>query len=138
MQSWPEADDIGICPIYKKRDTTQHTSMRFVDMPDSRRTSREPDSRMTIFENASFIQQEFKITKLELCIYQEKVAKQGPYVLITSIIHTQKDSIEMIYDEGYRGTDALERAGRFLQNLGVSGVILRSTIALREAIANPT
>ena len=39
----------------------------------------------------------------------------------------------MIYDEGFRGDDSLSRAKEFLiSNLGISGLILRSVIALRE------
>jgi len=39
----------------------------------------------------------------------------------------------MIYDEGFRGEESLSRAAKFLtSNLGVSGLILRSIISLRE------
>jgi len=39
----------------------------------------------------------------------------------------------MIYDEGFRGVDSLSRASSFLiSNLGISGLILRSVIVLRE------
>jgi hypothetical protein len=39
----------------------------------------------------------------------------------------------MIYDEGFRGEDSLLRASKFLiSNLGISGLILRSVISLRE------
>jgi hypothetical protein len=42
-------------------------------------------------------------------------------------------SVEMIYDEGFRGEQSLLRASEFLtSNLGISGLILRSIIALRE------
>jgi hypothetical protein len=38
----------------------------------------------------------------------------------------------MIYDEGYRGNNVLNRAKEFLaSNLGISGLILRSVITLR-------
>jgi len=37
----------------------------------------------------------------------------------------------MIYDEGFRGNDALETSGKFLtENLGISSLILRSLIFL--------
>ena len=37
----------------------------------------------------------------------------------------------MVYDEGFRGNNALERSSKFLiDNLGVSGLILRSLIFL--------
>ena len=42
-------------------------------------------------------------------------------------------SVEMIYDEGFRGENPLLRAAEFLtSNLGISGLILRSIISLRE------
>ena len=53
--------------------------------------------------------------------------------MITSFVETDHGSVEMIYDEGFRGEDALLRASEFLKsNLGISGLILRSVIALRE------
>jgi len=53
--------------------------------------------------------------------------------LITSFVETDKGSVEMIYDEGFRGEDPLSRAAEFLtSNLGVSGLILRSIISLRK------
>ena len=57
----------------------------------------------------------------------------GDYSLITSFVETENDSIEMIYDEGFRGENSLERTVQFLtSNLGISGLILRSTISMRE------
>ena len=51
--------------------------------------------------------------------------------MITSLIETDKGSVEMIYDEGYRGNDALETSSKFLtENLGISSLILRSLIFL--------
>jgi hypothetical protein len=41
----------------------------------------------------------------------------------------------MIFDEGYRGESALRRTADFvLNNLGLSGIILRSVIALKSKI----
>jgi hypothetical protein len=37
----------------------------------------------------------------------------------------------MVYDEGFRGNNTLERSSKFLtDNLGISGLILRSLIFL--------
>jgi len=45
--------------------------------------------------------------------------------------------VEMIYDEGYRGDDSLNRAVRFLiSNLGLSALILRSIITLQSKISD--
>ena len=81
-----------------------------------------------------FIQDEFKISQIELRHYREKVdEKLGTYSLITSFVQTDKGTIEMIYDEGFRGTDSLSRSASFLiNNLGISALILRSVISLRE------
>jgi len=41
----------------------------------------------------------------------------------------------MIYDEGFRGESQLLRASEFLKStLGISGLILRSIISLRETV----
>ena len=74
----------------------------------------------------------YKIKNIELRLYIEKNDKKlGQYSLITSLVETDKGSVEMVYDEGYRGNDALETSSKFLsENLGVSGLILRSLIFL--------
>lgn len=110
------------------------TGMRFVDVPDPGRIEGGPSQVSVIFEDGGFQEQGFEITKVELCLYEEKTdEKLGVYSLLTSVVHTDRGSIEMIYDEGFRGADALRRASRFLSaNLGVSGVVLRSIIALEE------
>ena len=61
--------------------------------------------------------------------------KVRAYSLITTFLETDKGSIEMKYEEGYRQKNSLQSVKDFLvQNLGISGLILRSTIALREEI----
>ncbi len=110
--------------------------MKIIDVPNSKRIQKGPDKSIEIFSNGQFIEQGFKIQKVELRLYQEKNdSKLGPYSLITSVVTTDKGSIEMVYDEGYRGTDALESAEKLLSgNLGPSGLILRSIIALKQAM----
>ena len=40
----------------------------------------------------------------------------------------------MMYDEGFRGEDSLKRTAEFVtSNMGISALILRSVIALRDA-----
>jgi hypothetical protein len=75
---------------------------------------------------------------VELRLYVEKNdEKLGPFSLITSFVQTDKGSIEMIYDEGFRGDNSLNRAVKFLiSNLGLSGLILRSIITLKSNISN--
>ena len=75
---------------------------------------------------------------MELRLYIEKTTgKLGPLSLITSFVQTDKGSIEMLYDEGYRGNDSLKRAVDFLiSNLGLSALILRSIISLKSKISD--
>ena len=107
--------------------------MDIVDLHDPQRVNRTPDDTMILFSGGSFVQDEFKVSKVELRLYLEKTdEKLGAYSLITSFVETDKGTVEMVYDEGYRGEDSLKRASEFLtSNLGISGLILRSVISLR-------
>lgn len=104
-----------------------------VDMHDASRVSKTPDD-VRVLLSGKFVQDEFTITRVELRLYNEKTDKRlGVYCLITSFVQTCSGSVEMIYDEGFRGKNPLSRAAEFLTgNLGISGLILRSVISLRE------
>ncbi len=108
--------------------------MTIVDLHDPQRVNRTPDDVKVLLSSGNFIQDNFIISKVELRLYNEKTdEKLGVYSLITSFVETDKGSIEMIYDEGFRGEGSLLRAAEFLtSNLGISGLILRSIISLRE------
>ena len=110
--------------------------MEIIDLHDPLRVKRKPDDVKILFSNGKFIQDEFLISKVELRLYKEKTdEKLGIYSLITSFVETDKGSVEMIYDEGYRGYGSLLRAFTFVtSNLGISGIILRSVISLRQKI----
>jgi hypothetical protein len=110
--------------------------LKILDVPNPKRIQRPPDNSVEIFSQGEFLEQGFKVIKVELRLYEEKKdTKLGPYSLITSIVTTDRGSIEMLYDEGYRGNDALESAEKFLSsNLGPSGLILRSIIGLKQAL----
>tara|TARA_B110000438_G_scaffold7575_1_gene7387 strand:- start:88 stop:426 length:339 start_codon:yes stop_codon:yes gene_type:complete len=112
--------------------------MKIIDLHDPSRVNRTPDDIKALLETGNFIQDEFKITRIELRYYIEKVDKKlGTYCLITSFVQTDKGTIEMIYDEGFLGDDALSRAFSFLTtNLGLSALVLRSIISIREKISN--
>ena len=73
---------------------------------------------------------------MELRLYKESTDKKvGLYSLITTSIETDKGSIEMIYDEGFLGNNSIEQASELLtKNLGVSGLVLRSIISLRDEL----
>ena len=59
----------------------------------------------------------------------------GEYSIITALIDTDHGQIEILYDEGYRGANALkESANMLIQNLGLSGLITRSLISLKNQL----
>jgi len=110
--------------------------MNIVDLHDPQRVNKTPDNVSVLFSSGNFSQDGFRIYKVELRLYRERIdEKLGVYSLMTSFVETDKGSVEMIYDEGFRGEDPLLRAVEFLtSNLGISGLILRSIISLREKI----
>jgi len=112
--------------------------MKFIDIPDSQRIEREPDNRNLIFADGKIIQEGVGIIQIELLEYKIKLdEKLGQYSIITALVDTDQGQIEILYDEGYRGNDALnESANMLIQNLGLSGLILRSLISLKNKLGN--
>ena len=112
--------------------------MDIIDLHDPNRVNRSPDDVKILLDNGNFVQDEFTISQIELRFYQEKIdEKLGPYSLITSFVKTNRGTIEMIYDEGFLGSDALSRAFGFLTtNLGLSALVLRSVISIRGKISD--
>ncbi|MFQ5781775.1 MAG: hypothetical protein ACE5GR_01810 [Nitrosopumilus sp.] len=108
--------------------------MNVVDLHDPYRVSKTPDDAAVLLTSGDFIQDEFRISRVELRLYTERHDENlGDYSLITSFVKTDKGTIEMIYDEGFLGENPLLRTTEFLtSNLGISGLILRSIISLRE------
>ena len=108
--------------------------MKIIDLYDPLRVNKLPDGVEILMSSGNFLQDEFIISKVELRLYNEQIdAKLGTFSLITSFVETDKGSVEMIYDEGFRGENPLKRTREFLiSNLGISGLILRSIICLRE------
>ena len=106
--------------------------MRYIDIPNPKRVDRNPDKIIELLSNGPITEKVYLIKNIQLRLYIEKYDKKlGKYSLITSFIETDKGSVEMIYDEGYRGNDALETSSKFLtENLGISSLILRSLIFL--------
>ena len=111
--------------------------LEIIDIQNPERVKRKPDQIEILFSSGDFEEQGFKVTHVELRLYLEKFDKNlGHYSLITSFVRTNKGTVEMIYDEGYRGDDSLTRAVKFLtSNLGLSGLILRSIIVLKSQIS---
>ena len=112
--------------------------MDIIDLHNPDRIKKNPDEIKFLLENGNFIQDEFEISDIELRLYLEKIDQNlGAYSLITSFVRTNKGTIEMIYDEGFLGEDALSRAFTFLTtNLGLSGLVLRSIISIRQKISD--
>ena len=108
--------------------------MNIIDLHDPLRVDKIPDEVEVLLSSGNFIQDSFVISKVELRLYTERTdEKLGNFSLITSFVETNQGSVEMIYDEGFRGENPLLRASEFLtSNLGISGLVLRSIITLRE------
>jgi len=106
--------------------------MKYIDIADSNRVDRSPDKIIQVLSDGATVEKGYKIKNIQLRLYTEKNdEKLGPYSLITSLVETDKGSVEMIYDEGFRGNNALETSSKFLiENLGISSLILRSLIFL--------
>ena len=112
--------------------------MKIIDLADPNRVNKEPDNSEILFNSDDYEEQGFLIQRVELRLYVEHVDESlGPYSLITSFVQTDKGSVEMIYDEGYRGENFLNRTITFLvSNLGLSGLILRSIISLQSKVSD--
>ena len=110
--------------------------MKFVDIPDSKRITNGPNNRTVIFSDGKIQQEGVEIQKIELLHYKIKKNNElGDYSIITALINTDQGEIEILYDEGYRGDDPLnEAANMLIQNLGLSGLILRSLISLKNQL----
>ena len=106
--------------------------MRYIDISNPKRVDRNPDKIIELLSNGSITEKDYVIKNIQLRLYIERYDKKlGQYSLITSLIETDKGSVEMIYDEGYHGNNTLETTSKFLtENLGVSSLILRSLIFL--------
>ena len=110
--------------------------MKFVDVPDSKRIERYPDNRNVIFSDGKITQDDVEIKHIELLEYKINTDQNlGTYSIITALVDTDQGLIEILYDEGYRGDDALnDSANMLIQNLGLSGLILRSLISLKNKL----
>ena len=110
--------------------------MHYVDVSRPERVARKPDD-VAVLASGNLEMDEFVVCRVELRLYEERRDDTlGVYSLITSFVDTDAGSVEMTYDEGYRGSDILNRTARFVtSNLGLSALVLRSTIALREHVA---
>ena len=110
-----------------------------IDLHDPGRVDREPDDVRVLFSSpgpsGDMVDRGFRVSRVELRLYREGTdERRGRYSLITAFVRTDRGSVETAYDEGFRGDEPLEQASELLvSSLGLSGLILRSTISLRGA-----
>ncbi len=109
--------------------------VKVIDVVRPERIARPPDKTIVLLSDGKFLEQGCVVKKVQLNLYiQQKNPKLGPYSLLTAHVETDKGSIEMTYDEGYRGENAFEEAAAFLtSHLGISGLILRSVMQLENS-----
>ena len=110
--------------------------MKIVDVVDPGRINKTPDKTIILMSNGNFVERGHTVMNVSLNLYiQGKNEMLGPYSLLTAQVETDKGTIEMTYDEGYRGEHALEEAAAFLtSHIGISSLILRSIIQLENSI----
>jgi hypothetical protein len=99
---------------------------------DPGRTSRPPDKIKILLTGGEQKNQGFIIKKVEMRQYVERIDDLlGDYSLLTVIVETDKGTVELKYDEGFRGPDALESAVTILtQYAGLASLINRALIEL--------
>lgn len=110
--------------------------VKVVEVTDSERIDRVPDKTVVLLSGGKFLERGHVVQNIALNLYiQRKNEKLGPYSLITALVETDKGIIEMTYDEGYRGENAIEEAAAFLtSHIGISALILRSIIQLDQSM----
>ena len=110
--------------------------MKIIDVAEPSKIDSSPDQIIALIQNGNLVQDEFKIQTVELRSYNQHTDENlGIFTIITAYVQTDKGSIEILYDEGYRGPNALPDSVKFLtENLGLSGLILRCIISLKNKI----
>ena len=111
-------------------------TMKIIDVAEPSKITREPDQTVSLIQNGKSIEDGFQIQKVEMRSYKQAIDKNlGTFTILTAYVETDKGSIEILYDEGYRGSNALSDSVKFLtENLGLSGLILRCIISLKNKI----
>ncbi len=110
--------------------------MKVIDVVNPERINKSPDKTIILLSSGNFVEQGYVVKNVHLNLYmQKKDENLGPYSLITVYIETDKGEIEMTFDEGYRGENALEETASFLTtHLGISSLILRSVMQLKNTL----
>ena len=108
--------------------------MKIIDVAEPSKINREPDEIISLIQNGKSIEDGFQIQKVEMRSYKQAIDKNlGTFTILTAYVETDKGSIEILYDEVYSGETALDDSVKFLsENLGLSSLILRCTISLKN------
>ena len=111
-------------------------TMKIIDVAEPSKITREPDQTVSLIQNGKSIEAGFQIQTVEMREYKQNIDKNlGVFTIITAYVETDKGSIEILYDEGYRGENALNDSTKFLtENLGLSSLILRCILSLQNKI----
>lgn len=108
--------------------------MKWLSDIDLERISRPSDKSKIILESGSQKNQGFVVQKIEIRQYIERTDDRlGDYSLLTAVVETDRGTVEMKYDEGFRGPDALESAVTLLTRyVGLASLINRALIELQR------
>lgn len=106
--------------------------MRYTDIDPER--TRNPPKKSTILFEGRMENHGHVITRVVMRQYVEREHEElGHYSLLTVAVETDRGSVEMKYDEGFRGEDALESAAAFLkQYVGLGSLVNRTIIELEK------
>lgn len=107
------------------------------DLVSPNRIDRLPDKVIVLMSSGHNIEQGYTIKRIELRLYIENLmTKHNPYSIITTFIETDKGSIERIFDEGFRGPDALEMAASYLTSHPILSEIIFNSITRLKKITD--
>ena len=112
--------------------------MKVIDVINPERINKSPDKTIILLSSGNFVELGYIVKSVHLNLYiQKKDKKLGSYSLITVYVETDNGEIEMTFDEGYKGENALEETASFLtSHLGISALILRSVMQLKNMLQN--
>ena len=98
------------------------------------RITKQPDGAKVLLAGGSTMNQGFVVKRVEMRQYVERNDRQlGDYSLLTVVVETDRGAVEMKYDEGFRGPDALDSAVTMLtQYVGLASLINRALIELQR------
>jgi enterochelin esterase-like enzyme len=104
-----------------------------LDLESTKLLQKPPDKSKIILSNIMY-DRIYLIKKLQLSIYTTNNHEiLGSYSILVIFIETNKGTVIMKYDEGYRGKDAFDNAVEMLtQYNGLSSVINRALIELEN------